>query len=735
MHLEESAQLIDQPEFRPLYISSTDHSMQFSVPGAKCAKCLGRIENAVMGVDGIHSARLDLGKKILTVAGTPDTLFAPVLDALKRVGYSSEPLKSLAEEEHVRRQLRLEYLRLGVTGACAGNIMLLAISQYAGASHSEFDLGFGWLSLALFLPVLLFGAIPFWRSFKDHLRIRHLSIDAPVIAALSVGTAFSTKNLISGSGETYFDSLSALIFLLLAARAWQDHIQRKIGQTLSHISFLDVFSVQRWNQTLAAFQTIPPENLKVGDRILLQNGDRLPADGRLVSSQAELNCAVWTGEAEPQSFVKGQTAWAGSRLVGEPAEFVVSALGAKSRLGELLQNLRSTRQEKGPFQNLVNRVGEYFAFAVLLIATIYVLAFAWSNPLMALERALALTLLACPCALAIATPLALSRALEAAQKIGLIVKTGDTFEKLERVKNVVFDKTGTLTWGDAYVVKTFPEVLDQEISRAIYLLELDSAHPYGQALARHFANSEPGPGAAEAHTKSAEGVAGFVNGVHYQIGRCPAPQSDSDSPWTWIGIWKNGELAAKMALADPVRKEAGSLISELKRRGFSIHLMSGDRKQVVDYIASELGIAGENVRAECKPEEKLAALKKLNGTLMVGDGANDTLAMAGADVSVAVRGGMEASLKTADVYFSQSNLNGLVELIALSENTRKAIRRNLIVSLTYNLAGGTLALMGYIHPLLAAVLMPASSFTLVIMTLWAFRSSQIEKPTTEGAMA
>ncbi len=735
MQQVDSFKLIDQPEFRPLYVSPETSTVQFSVPDAKCAKCLGRIEGSVETLPGVQSARLDLGRKILTVRGQANTAFAPVIEVLERAGYAAEPIKTAHSEEHLRRRLRTEYLRLGVTAACAGNIMLLAISQYAGANRTEFDLGFGWISFGLFLPVLLFGAVPFWRSLRDHLRVRRLSIDAPVVAALTVGTVFSLKNLLTGSGETYFDSLSALIFLLLAARAWQDHIQRKISQSLNRISFLDVFSVRRWNTSLSTYQVIPPEKLSVGDKIILSSGERLPADARLVSPNADLNCAVWTGESEPQIMVQGQLAFAGSRLVGGQAEFLVTAVGDKSRLGELLHQLRSTRSERGQFQSLVNKVGEYFAILVLAIAAIYVLLFAWTSPLLALERALALTLLACPCALAIATPLALSRALEAAQRLGLIIKNGDSLEKLERVQNVIFDKTGTLTWGDARVIKCVPEQFSEEVHRAIYLLEKDSLHPYGVALARHFAQSLNQVGQMENFVTKADGVAGRVDGKSYQITKCLPPNGDETSPWTWIGIWQENQLMGQMALTDPIRQEARAIVRKLQQMGKAVYLLTGDRKLVADHVAQELSIPLKNVQGECKPEDKLAAVKNLTGTLMVGDGVNDTLAMAAADVSVAVRGGMEASLKTSDVYLSQTNLNGLIALLELGHQTRSTIRKNLLVSLTYNISGGTLALMGYIHPLLAAVLMPVSSFTLVILTLLSFRQNRTQPPLTKESLA
>lgn len=712
--------LLDQSDFRPIYVrQGSESEAQFHIEGAHCSRCLAKIEGTLKDQPGVSSARLDLGRQILTVRGAPDLSFGQLGLKVKGLGYGVQPIRlegTHAAAEKKRR--RSEIMRMGITGACAGNIMLLSISQYAGADKTEFDWLFGFLSFLIFLPVIFYGAIPFFRTFWNSLKAKKLSIEAPVTMAMSVGTVYSLMNLWRGSGETYFDSLAALIFLLLAARVWQGSVQRRLGSKIESLAFLDIFEVLRWNSSSQTFEKAPPESLKVGDKLRLNRGDRLPADARPVS-ECEIDMAIWTGESSPVKFKPAQEAYAGSTLVSESEDFLVSAVGPQSRLGQLLEKYRSETEKRGRLHSFVDQIGQWFTFIVLATAAFFVVLY-WSvNPLSALERALALTLLACPCALAIATPLALARGIVEARRRGLIVKDGASFEAIAKIKDVVFDKTGTLTLGQMNLCATAPTDFRenpkyQSERDMIMALEKDSFHPIGRALVRGLTGKE----ALNISNREESGrVCGQLGGVELEVKTTSPDPSLSQQPWTWVGLFIGGVERAKLALRDEPRLEARDLISNLKSEGLNVHLLTGDRREVAENIAQEVGIPRENIRAEQTPENKLSFVKNLSKAMVVGDGVNDTLAMASSLTSVAVHSGMEASLKAADVYLAKSDLQVLQELFDISHLTMKMIYRNFAVASLYNVTGGALALMGYIHPLAAAVLMPLSSATLFVMTM------------------
>ncbi|MBX7230806.1 MAG: cation-translocating P-type ATPase [Bdellovibrionales bacterium] len=738
--------LLDDPLFRPLYVDNgTDQwQLQLLIPDARCAACLTRLENTALQFNGVQSARLNLGEKILTVKGTEPIDLAPLAHKLTLLGYQVTPLKIDSTEDPWKKTFRHQLIKVAVAGFCAGNIMLLSIAQYVGADLSEFNLFFGWLSFVLFLPILFFSATTFFYQFFQRLKLLQLSIDSPVVLALVIGSGLSLKNLIYRSGETYFDSLGALIFLLLAARLWQSALQRKLSQPFKHLAFLNIVSGTKWDEKNKKYLTVPVNQLQKGDQIRIYQNERLPADGILLNTIQEIDASLWTGESLPQIVHPGELLFAGTTVISDFADIQITAETAESRLSKMIREIETKRSQTTPYQSFIDKVGQGFTFIVLGVAALFVIFYWSTNPFVAVERALALSLLACPCALAIATPLALSRGLQWAQQDGFIIKEGSTLEKLAKIKQVFLDKTGTLTLGQSTVIQTIPQKIDPQILQILKELECRSQHPHAKAIMR-FVNqfpvsSEKIPVTHWQETPSV-GVSAHIFECNYSLKATTPPPEESAPSLTWIGLFQSplqtmGSFSQenlpsvlenkdsvkikellKISLQDTVRPEAKSIVANLLNQGLNTFIVTGDRRSVAHDLGCQLGLNPKNIFAECSPEQKQNIVGQYSSTLFVGDGVNDTLAMAKAQVSIAVSGAMEASLKVCDIYIADPNLNSLINILHLSTHTMKLIRRNFIVALIYNLSGGFLALSGFIHPVLAALLMPLSSATLVGLTI------------------
>ncbi|MFV1975461.1 MAG: heavy metal translocating P-type ATPase [Candidatus Scalindua sp.] len=723
---------LDTESFLKDYSVSVDNkkSMRFFVEGIQCTACLWIIDQIPDWVPQVENAHLNMSQNTLLVSLKEPGYFGKVASVLSALGYKAYPIKSLDEAKHFqKKENHQQLMRLGVAAACSGNIMLFSFSLYSGLKGQMAGI-FGYLNLAFFLPILFYCAQPFYRNLWRSLKVGRPSIDLPIVAAVIIGFVLSLLNLIRGNDDFYFDSLSILIFLLLASRYLLSRTQQTFINSSYMQTFIDSQVCQRWNDKSKEYDKIPARLLNVDDKVLIKEGERVPADGIVLNEWVNINPSILTGESLPQKLFKDSVIYAGTQVVAGYAKILVKHTAGNSRIGQILKKVEEQIYDKTPLISLTDKAAQYFSIFILAAGALFFSFYLNVDPTEAVKRTLALIILACPCALAFATPLTQSLSLRKASKKGYLIKNAESLEKLNYVKNAFFDKTGTLTQGKFEFLTWESPCLeesgnfspDQETLNAIYSIEVYSQHPIARTLVKHLEGECIKKLPVHSLTEiPGSGISGIIDNDYYKIVSALPDENDKDDSdiiSSLISIYKNGELIASACLGDRLHSDAKQTVAQLNSMGIKTHILSGDKSLPVSSVAKKLDIANEQFSSDLIPEKKNEIIKNFPHSLMVGDGANDSLAMSTDTVSIAVQGSVESCLVAADIYVTREGVSPVKDLILLSKNTFGVIKRNLVFSFIYNFSGGLAALFGFISPLTAAILMPVSSLIVLSSSAW-----------------
>jgi P-type Cu2+ transporter len=740
----------DSPELIGDQVFDTDRetrSTRLFLEGIHCAACVWLVEELPRALDGVLSVRLNLASAVAEVEWDPEEVsLSKIARALDSIGYTPHLRKRGAMEEARRHEDRALLIKIGVAGACAMNIMFIHGALYAGEHHGMdpgFEEFFRWLSLGLAVPVVFFSARPFFRAAWAGLRRRVPHMDLPIAVALGGAFVFSSVATFTGEGPIYFDSLAGLVALLLGARFVQQRAQRTAlerAEGLRNVAFVEY---ARLLDEEDAGLEVPIESVAVGDRVEVLSGELVPVDGEILSGSSSVDNAVLTGEPTPEPVTAGDTVFAGATNLGARLVVQIRARGADTRVGGLLALVDDALSKRAPIVQLADRISRWFVLAVLLLGAAAAAAALWwrgEDLGMALQQVVAMLVVTCPCALGLATPVALTVGLSRAARAGIFIKNPDVVEQLGRVETVFLDKTGTLTVG-APTVGNWQG--NEEAIELAFALETESAHPVAQAFRRSL---EQPASIARTVTETREvpgrGIRGLVDGHEVAVGsetfaeELGATLSESlashrsallEAGASPVNVVVSGVVVAVGGIGDTLRTDARETVQAFVARGMRPRILSGDHPAVVRRFARELGIPEEDALGGMTPEEKrdtvtdAIAEREENdsrgGILMVGDGVNDAAALALADVGVAVEGGAGASILAADVVLTRPGLAPLLELWIGSRRVLRVVHRNLAFSLLYNVVGASLALMGLVGPLLAALLMPFSSMTVIFSSV------------------
>ena len=725
----------DHPAFHALYVRTRPDGSaetELYLDGVHCASCVWLVERVPLLVPGVLRAELEVGRALAHIAWNPATTsLSAVARFLDTLGYRPHPFRAQRVEERRRAEDRTAMLRIGVAGALAGNVMMLAVALYSGwfaGMEPAFVRYFRWLSLLLTAPVLLWPGRVFFQGALASFRTRRLHMDLPIAIALGAGFVRGTMNTITDTGPIYFDGVAMLVFLLLVGRFLQQRAQRAATDATSLLHGLTP-SVARLVEG-DAIREVPAEALLPGVLVEVRAGETFPADGAVTEGESRVDLSLLTGESRPVAAVPGARVWAGTVNLAAALRVTVTQSGEESRVGRLVREVATGASRRARIVLLADRLAAWFVAAVLLLAALTWWYWRGTSPDAALDNAIALLIVTCPCALALATPLAVTVSIGRAARRGILIRGGDALEALARPATIYLDKTGTLTEGRFRMTAWRGPEWAKPL---VVALERHSSHPVAAGFLEAWPQLEA-PTAAAVRQTLGGGIEGRVSGQAVVVGspvfvgaraegHPPAidQASAADTP-VWVAV--DGTVVGAASFGDPLRPEAPGVVGRLGERGWSVRLLSGDAREVVQAVASLVGVGGAAWRGEVTPEGKLEEVERAaaNGTVvMVGDGVNDAAAMARATVGVAVRGGAEASLAVADVYLSRPGLAALDELMEGAERTLRVIRRNVALSLVYNVAGAALAMGGWINPLLAAILMPASSIT-VVLASWRSRT-------------
>jgi P-type Cu+ transporter len=635
---------------------------------------------------------------------------------LEEWGYQSWPL--LPSENVVERfqaENRSALKGLAIAGACAGNIMLFVIPSYAGLT-GDYAKAFNWLSFLIFLPILFYSARPFYQGAWNALKYHILNVDLPITIALLTGFSLSTFSLLRGQGEMYFDSIASFIFLILSTRFVVKRVQQK---SLSEGSLSEYLPVQLVRcRKSDEIISIPSINIIPGQVLIIEVDQIVPADGTIYSIAADLDVSLLNGESLPQTFSHGMKVFAGTRVVNRSMEMIVESTGKQTEIGRIISDLEKDSLKKTQFITLSDKLAQGLIGVVFLVAVLFFVIYgSLSNYQEGFNRALALIVLACPCALAFGTPLTYALALRAARKRGILVKDGSVFEKFLKVKNIFFDKTGTLTSGHLTLVQSMPPDPPQEYKQIVLGLESRSTHPVAFGFRNAWKDVEPYH-FSNTTERLGFGVSGRIQGENYQI---EASEKREDNGLISVKLKKDDQVLVYFYFTDQLRPDTKAVVENLRTLGLSTGILSGDREFIVRKISLEACIPESLSFSELSPIEKQMKVLEYEKVCMIGDGANDSLAIQSAFVGIAVKGSVSLCLKSCDVYLTKSGLGSLLTLWDLSKRTHSTLKRNLTLALIYNFIGGVLALFGLINPLIAAVLMPISSLIILFSTLWGIR--------------
>jgi Cu2+-exporting ATPase len=722
----------DHPSFHDLYVarhSDGSCSVELLLEGVHCASCVWLVERVPLILSGVRRAELEVRRAVVFIEWDPQVIqLSAIARCLDSLGYPPRPLRGSSREAVQRREDRAALARLGVAGALAANTMLLALALYSGAwsgMEEQYTRFFRWASLALTVPAVLGPGRIFFTSAFAALRTRTLHMDVPIALGLAAGLVRGAVNTISDSGPIYLDGVAMLVFLLLAGRYVQQRGQRAAANATELFSSLTP-SAAHLVEAGGTRRDVPVEALLPEQQVLVGPGETVPADGEVVEGRSWLDQSLLSGEATPRQVSTGEIVYAGTVNLASPLVIRVTRAGEESRIGQLVRQMEASLRERPPVVAMADRLAGWFTAAVLALA---LAAFALWYPVdrsLAVDHAVALLVISCPCALALATPLAVAAAIGKAARRGILIRSGAALEHLARPARFFLDKTGTVTErGLRLLAWEGPEWAKP----LVLALERNVQHPIADALRAAWSelnvpDCEPGT-LTYTHGR---GISGRVLGHQVRVGSpafFAAPKSPSPFPGaTPLLVAVDGELVGRAWLGSQLRVGARQVVATLQARGWRVELLSGDDPEVVQTVGVSLGIDPAACRGAVLPEDKLAAVqsaRREGAVIMVGDGVNDAAALAAATVGVAVHGGAEAALSVADVYLAGPGLDQLLALVEGARRTMRTIERGIIFSLGYNVVGIALAFAGLVAPWLAALLMPTSSLT-VLIAAWRSRT-------------
>lgn len=667
--------------------------LRLSVDGLRCASCVWVVENVLQATPGVTEATLSYATGRASLRWDPNRVdISALAGRIAALGYRP---RLLGEEARPDRAL---LLRLGVAAFAAMNIMMLHAALYAGwwgGMGEEYTALFRWAALVLATPLTLWCASPFFAGAFGALRQGVLHMDVPL--ALAIGGLYLHGIYATLAGhETYLDSAGMLVALLLAGRFLESRGRRRAAEAAVTLAAAAPLSARRLRDE--RLETVPVAALHAGDVVEIATGDEVPADGVVVSGRGTVRMALVTGEAEPVAVGPGDRVVAGTVLVSGQLSASVQAVGQGTVLGRMAAQLQAAA-DRGMRPSATDRIAPWFTFGTLVIGA---LAFyAWyriGGFAAALPVTVAVLVVACPCALALSRSLAGAAGLGAAARRGLLLRSADALLELRGIDTIAIDKTGTVTAGVLAVTAASDEVL-----RVAAALERHSTHPIARAvLAEAAARDIPLPRASHVHELPGTGIDGALDGRRWSL-RAGGPGI--------VELRDRDGVVGTIELSDRIRPDAAATIAGLRRQGRRVVLLTGDHPEVAARIARQAGI--EEVVARVEPEAKAewvrAERARGHRVLFVGDGLNDGPALAAADVGIAMASGAASSVLVADGVVAGETVTPLLAGITAAHAARRAIRTNQRRSIAYNVVAVAAAVLGWINPLIAAVLMPLSS--------------------------
>ncbi|RNL56068.1 heavy metal translocating P-type ATPase [Pedobacter jejuensis] len=703
------------------YRHESSSIITFYIPAIHCSSCIWLLEHLYKINPAIFSSRIDFLKKQVTISFNHEEIsLKQLVQTLNQIGY--EPLISLQDvvKEHKDSADKTLILKIAIAGFCMGNVMLFSFPEYFGLSgfEEEFQWLFGWLNLAFSIPVAFYCGRDYFTSAITSLKHKHINLDTPlalIIAVLFFRTAFE---IIFNHGPGFADTLSGLVFLLLMGKWLKQRTYHHISFDRDYRSYFPIAVTTLQN---GKEKPVSINEINIGDRLWIRNGELVPADAILMKGDGNMDMSFVTGESEPINKVLGEIIYAGGRQIGEAIELEVIKPVSQSYLTGLWNN--EHYKINNAKQNFNDSVAKYFSLAVFAIA-FFATGF-WllqSDSHKAWSAFTAVIIVACPCVLALSTPFTLSAILSVFDKKGFYVKNTDAVEALAKCNTIVFDKTGTLTSSETAAI-TFSGLLDEEEKIAVCSLIRNSAHPLSRQILKALSVDKfytvrsfleiPG-----------KGLSGNINGYTVYVGNLSLlPVDVTSSAENGVHILIDGNYKGCFVINQKWRPDLKTLLDNLKS-SFELQVLSGDTNKD-ESVLKEIFPPKAKIKFQQNPHQKLNAVLELqqqgNVVMMLGDGLNDAGALKQSDFGIAITDNINNFTPGCDAILKGNALNLLPNFIQQSKDGLKIIKISFAIAIVYNCIGIFYAVQGTLYPLVAAVLMPISTITIISFTTLATR--------------
>ncbi len=709
-----------QTRFSP-FVKTTEEGLcqlTLGIENVHCANCIQKVESALARDGAVREGRVNFSTKRLNILwnGTPEK--ADELGALvESLGYPLTPFDAAGSAAKEDKEEKFLLLCMAVAGFASGNIMLLSVALW---TTSIADMGFAtrelfhWVSAFIAIPAALFSARPFFRSAWTVLSKGRTNMDVPISVGVCLTLIVSLMATIEGREHAYFDSVVMLVFFLLIGRYLDQRARQHARKAAS-----DLLAMMAGTATIEMVdgtrKTIAIKDIKEDMIVHLAVGERVPADSIVLDGASSIDTSLVTGESLPQDVRAGDKLFSGTLNLAAPLKLRVAKAAEDSLLADIIRLMERAEQGQARYVRLADRAARLYTPVVHTLAALTFIgwmvfsAIGWQDALMIAATVLIIT---CPCALGLAVPVVQVLATGHLMKRGIMVKSGDAFERLSAIDTLLLDKTGTLTVGRPELQNA--EAIPSETLRRAAALAHQSRHPLSQALVRA---APKGPVETLTVTEHpGQGLEAFANGQHFRLGS-RAWCGDASAPQdTALELWfeASGARPVRFTFADSPRTDAAETLQALKARGLTLKLLSGDRDTVVQSFATEFGLTAQGAM---KPDEKFAELERLRAQGhkigMVGDGLNDAPVLAGADISLSPASAIDLAQNAADIVFMGDKLQPVVQVLDTARLAQKLVKQNFLLAIVYNAVAIPLAMAGHVTPLVAALAMSGSSIVVI----------------------
>jgi Cu+-exporting ATPase len=704
-------------------------SASFYIPNIHCTSCVWLLEKLYKLDHGITKSSVNFLKRELTISfKKTETSLRSVVELLSSIGYEPELRLEKLDQKKGTSPNRKLWLKLGVAGFSFGNIMLFSFPEYLSgstlSSDGSFHIFFGILNIALALPVLLYSASDYLKSAWAAIKQGGINLDVPISIGILSLFGRSLYEILSGVGAGYMDSFTGLVFFLLIGRFVQKKTYERLSFDRDYKSYLPIsVTVLDRNEHESS---VPIDKLAEGSRMRIRNQELVPADAVLQSENCFIDYSFITGESEPVEAQQGDTIYAGGKVIGQAAEMTTVKEVSNSYLTKLWNNAAFSETEQARVTSLADRISPHFTLAIIGIAVTAGIMW-WSvSTTSAISVFTAVLIIACPCALALSTPFTLGSALNIFAQNGFYVKGIDVIEQLANSSMLVFDKTGTLTKSDESEITFHGQPLTDTEQGLVASACKQSIHPLSQKIAGQLQNGSNYPidlfedvinSGIKARISDHELIIGSARLLNEHLPSATIDTGNKKPTSSVVHIAIDGKWKGWFEISSAYRPGITSLLSNIKER-FSMFLLSGDNSSQQEQFSPYFEEG--TLRFEQTPQQKLDFIKKLqsNGlqVVMVGDGLNDAGALQKSDFGIALTDDVSSFTPACDAILDGQSLQQLNKLINFAQSSITIIKLSFVLSLMYNVIGLGFAVAGQLSPLVAAILMPLSSISIMLFT-------------------